>query len=109
MNNKTKIELSCLVKAEHAEMEELIKYLNPLLDKVVNDYIENQTNSKFNITYNALYAESIKLLPIAVKKYLERYRENNWPEDKYVYFIDYYSWYARQGIVEYLNTLLNKA
>jgi hypothetical protein len=102
--NREKILLN---KSIHGESEELLSYLNPLLDEVAEKYSSSELVRGLGITTEDCKHASMIHLDMAVRKYLGRL--SNPIERKKVFsFAEYFAWFARQGVVEYCHGKLKE-
>jgi hypothetical protein len=96
-----------LNKAIHGEPEELLSYLEPMLDEVAIKYSSSDLVKKLGITKEDCKNASKIHFDLAVKKYLGRLQDPI--EKKKVFsFVEYFAWYARQGVVEYCHEKMKK-
>lgn len=93
-------EKTLLNKATHGEPEELLSYLEPMIDEVAEKYSSSELVRKLGITKNDCKLAAKIHLDLAVKKYLGRLQDPI-EKRKVFSFAEYFAWFARQGVVEY--------
>lgn len=90
------------LKTEAGE-KEMIRYISPFVESVVEKYIKD--NNISNISKKDLIKAGWTHFHLALKKYKERTDIMLEAKNDIYYFNTYFNWYIRQGIIEYLNSL----
>jgi|GEM_PF-3510149 len=100
-------EFKMIEKALETEQgEELFrKYIATNVERVVDEYI-NESEIK-NIPKNKLIEVGWTHFPLALRRYKGRADLMMQGKNDVFYFKSYFSWYIRQGILEYINSLKN--
>jgi len=93
--------ITSALKSEKAE-KELIIYLKPSVNKIIDEYIIEKKLIKYD--RKLLEKAAWTHFHLALKKYMERVSKMVKVKNDVYYFVTYFNWYVRQGILEYLNS-----
>ncbi len=98
-------ELNLVKRALETEKGEqkLIKYLTPLLSKAGREFIAKQTINK-QIDQNVALNAGWTYLHMAMRTYMTRVEMMKSEESSIYCFSEYFTWFIKQGIHEYLQT-----
>jgi hypothetical protein len=104
--NKFDQELKMVKNALDGERgkDALKEYLRPLIEDIAEKYIIAGNKIK-KVSREELIKAGWAHFDFALRKYYENIEYMDKPDNNMYFFTTYFTWYVRQGIVEYLNSL----
>ena len=114
LNEKFEKEVRLVIAAMESERgeNELAKYLRPLVEEVARKYIDDYTK-KFSLSLTEeqdreAFLAGWKLFHFGIKKYYERIDEMKKEGAERYDFLQYMTWFIKQGVHTYLYELKEK-